>query len=226
MQTAIDTELIEFESWTMRVRPSQNPKRLLLLIHGYKGDENSMWVFARDLPAAYWMIAPRAPHSAETTGYTWRPLPNIDPSTGSGQDTGQPSFDQLRSPARAVIRLVDAYQASVGIEANQFDVMGFSQGAVTCSVLAFLYPQRVRKVAILAGFIPSGLEEFVPSRPLNGKSFFVTHGTKDETVSVDRARSSIAILERAGADITYCEDGVGHKVSAGCLKRLKSFFRD
>lgn len=218
MQTAIDTDLIEFENWTMRVRPSQAPKRLMVLIHGYTGDENSMWVFARDLSPHYWTIAPRAPHPSGKAGYSWRPL--------QGSDFGRPSLDQLRSPAEALIRLIDAYQASAGIEAEQFDAMGFSQGAVMCNVLAFLYPQRVRKVGILAGFIPSGLEPLVPSRPLEGKPIFVAHGTKDETVTVDRARISISLLEQAGAQVTYCEDEVGHKVSAGCLQALKSFFRD
>lgn len=230
MQTAIDTELIEFEGWTMRIRAPQEPKRLLLLIHGFTGDENSMWVFARDLARYYWMIAPRAPYPSETTGYTWHPVQNADlsrrPVGQSGQGFGKPSLDQLRSPAEALIRLVEAYQASAGIEADQFDALGFSQGAAMCNVLAFLYPQRLRRVGILAGFIPSGLEALVPSRPLEGKPVFVAHGTKDETVTIERARTSIGLLEQAGAQVTFCEDNVGHKVSAGCLQALKKFFRD
>ncbi len=94
------------------------------------------------------------------------------------------------------------------------------------NVLAFLYPQRVRKTAILAGFVPSGLEELVAGRPLEGKPFFVAHGTKDEMVRIDRARESIALLEQAGANVTYCEDNVGHKVSVNCLRALGAFFAD
>jgi phospholipase/carboxylesterase len=104
--------------------------------------------------------------------------------------------------------------------------MGFSQGAAMCNVLAFLYPHRIRKTGILAGFIPGGLEELALQRPLDGKPFFVTHGTKDEMVPVDRARASIAILEQAGANVTYCEDDVAHKVSVNCLRALKEFFAD
>jgi phospholipase/carboxylesterase len=114
----------------------------------------------------------------------------------------------------------------VGIDVNEFDVMGFSQGAGMCSVLAFLYPQRIRKVGILAGFVPRGLEELVSQRPLEGKPFFVAHGTKDETVTVERARASIALLEQAGAKVTYCEDDVAHKVSVKCLRALKKFLTD
>jgi len=121
---------------------------------------------------------------------------------------------------------VDEYSASVGLDASVFDVMGFSQGGAMSSLLAFLYPQRVRKIGILAGFVPSGLEELVSQRPLEGKPFFVAHGTKDEMVPIDRARASIELLEQAGANVTYCEDEVGHKVSVTCLRSLKKFFAD
>ncbi len=215
-----NTNLIEFNQWTLRIREaSQLPSRLMLLIHGLTGDENSMWVFARNIPAEYWLVAPRASYQAQPSGYSWRDQAPSSPSE-------RPSLDQLRTSAEALIRLVDEYAASVEIDASTFDMMGFSQGAAMCNVLAFLYPQRVHKVGILAGFVPSGLEDLVPRRPLQGKPFFVTHGTKDEMVPVDRARASIAILEEAGAKVTYCEDDVAHKVSVNCLRALKDFFTD
>jgi phospholipase/carboxylesterase len=214
-----NTALITFKDWTLRVRESAGPSpRLLLLIHGLTGDENSMWVFARELPSRYWMIAPRAPHPSqmEQGGYTWR-LPQFD-------SMNQVSLDLLRSSAEALIQLVDEYAASAGLDASTFDVMGFSQGAAMSNVLAFLYPQRIGKAGILAGFVPAELKNLVTQRPLEGKSFFVAHGTKDESVTVDRARASIEILEQAGAQVTYCEDNVGHKVSLTCLRALKDFF--
>lgn len=215
------TSLISFKNWTLRIRESTHPSlRLMLLIHGFTGDENSMWVFARDLPPHYWIVAPRAPHTGrgEQGGYSWRPaqFENMD----------QLSLDQLRDSAEALIQLVGEYSASAGFGAGVFDVMGFSQGAAMSSLLAFLYPQRVRRIGILAGFVPGGLEELVSQRPLDGKPFFVAHGTKDETVPIDRARASIEILEQAGAQVTYCEDEVGHKVSVTCLRSLKKFFAD
>ena len=222
MQTAPNTELVEFENWTLRVRATTHPSpRLLLIIHGFTGDENSMWVFARDLPTQYWIVAPRAPYVTKPSGYSWRP-PN------HSSDFGRPSLEQLRPAAEALIKLVDAYQLSAGCEADAsvFDVIGFSQGAAMSNLLAFLYPHRIRKTGILAGFVPSGLDELAAQRPLAGKPFFVAHGTNDETVPIDRARASIEILEQAGAQVTYCEDEVGHKVSLNCLKALRSFLAE
>jgi phospholipase/carboxylesterase len=219
-----NTSLIQFEGWTLRIREAASqPARLLLMIHGYTGDENSMWVFARDLPSHFWMVAPRAPYPSEMTGYSWRPL--------QAGTFGRPSLEELIPHAEALIRLVDAYQASVGIEASserrrRIDVMGFSQGAAMASVLTFLYPARIRRIGILAGFVPSGLEEYAAKRPLEGKSVFVAHGTQDETVPIDRARASMEILEQAGAKIIYCEDEVGHKVSLNCMRALRSYLEN
>jgi phospholipase/carboxylesterase len=218
VQIAPDTEIIAIEGQTLRIRKSTQPaqvSRLLLLIHGFTGDENSMWVFARDLPSYYWIVAPRAPYGAEPSGYSWRPHQT--------SDMGQPSFEQLRPSAEALIRLIDAYQDSVEMDADTFDVIGFSQGAAMSSLLAFLYTDRIHKLGMLAGFVPSGLEVLAQQRPLAGKRVFVAHGTKDAMVPIDQARASIKILEQAGAQVTYCEDEVGHKVSLTCLHALRKF---
>lgn len=220
MQDPNNSTLTSYKTWTLRVRESSDPDcRLLLMVHGLTGDENSMWVFGRNMPSRYWVVAPRAPYPVESGGYSWRP-----PFEAS--EFGRPTLEQLRIGAEGLIHLVDEYAASAGIDVTTFDLLGFSQGAAMTNVLAFLYPQRVRKTGVLAGFVPGGLEELVRERPLEGKPFFVAHGTKDEMVRIDRARQSIAILEEAGAQVTYCEDNVGHKVSANCLRALNQFFLD
>jgi phospholipase/carboxylesterase len=220
VQDLNNSTLVNYKNWTLLVRESSDPDcRMMIMIHGLTGDENSMWVFGRNMPSKYWLVAPRAPYTVESGGYSWRP-----PFEAS--EFGRPTLEQLRLGAERLIHLVDEYAASAGVDAKTFDVMGFSQGAAMSNVLTFLYPQRVRKTAILAGFVPRGLEDFVPKRPLEGKQFFVAHGTRDEMVRIDRARESIAILEEAGAKVIYCEDNVGHKVSATCLRALGAFFAD
>jgi phospholipase/carboxylesterase len=129
----------------------------------------------------------------------------------------------LLPAAEALIKLIDEYSASVKVDARQFDVMGFSQGAAMTNVVGMLYPERVRKMGVLAGFVPSGLEDLVAKKPLAGKNIFVAHGTLDQMVPIDRARASIEVLERAGARVTYCEDEVGHKLSANCLRALETY---
>lgn len=220
MQTLIKTEIIEFNGWTVRVRPAVSERpRLLVMLHGWTGDENSMWVFARNFSEdRHWIIAPRAPHAADPQGFSWRPHQPIN--------FGRPSLEMLLPSAEALIRLADEYSASVGVEAGQFGVIGFSQGGAMVNVLGMLFPNRIRKMGVLAGFVPSGLETYVDKRVLDGKRAFVAHGTLDELVPIDRARASMELMEKAGASIIYCEDEVGHKLSANCLRALEEYLAD
>lgn len=219
MQTAINTELINFKDWVLRVRPSASlDAKLLVMLHGWTGDENSMWVFTKRLSSKYWIIAPRAPYEAESKGFSWRPL---HPET-----FGRPSLERLLPAAKGLIHLIDEYAASVKLEARQFDLMGFSQGGAMVNVMGMLYPERVNKMAVLAGFLPSGLEDALESQVLLGKNVFVAHGTQDELVPLERARASMEGLERAGAQLTFCEDEVGHKLSSNCLRALEAYLEN
>ena len=225
MRVQSDTDLITFQDWTLRVRPATDGvPRLFLLIHGWTGDENSMWVFARNLPSDYWIIAPRAPYEAQPGGYSWR-APRVGPPRRSPDDLRDwASLEDFRPAADALIRLADDFAAQKNINANQFDVMGFSQGAALTNTITLLYPDRIRRAGVLAGFIPAGVESLIQKRPLIGKPFFVTHGTLDEMVNIEFARQSVQRLERAGANVTFCEDEVGHKVSVNCIRALEQFF--
>lgn len=211
------TEVVEFQGWTLRVHPaSENPPRLLLLVHGWTGDENSMWVFARNLSRAYWIVAPRAPYATSPSGYSWRPR---RPSAGD-----RPNFDDLHPAVEPLLNFVGAYAAQNNLDASQFDAMGFSQGAALVSLAALLHPERIGRIGILAGFVPQGAERLAETQPLKGKPVFVAHGTLDDLVPIDVARISVRLLQAAGANVTYCEDDVAHKLSAKCLRALEAYF--
>ncbi len=176
-----------------------------------------MWVFVRGFPDRCLILAPRAPYPTDPSGYSWRPP--------GGEPGRPPTLEELRPSAEALVALADAFAAQHGIDARQFDAIGFSQGAALVNTLALLHPDRVGKLGILAGFVPAGANRWIQEQTLAGKPFFVAHGTVDERVDIEEARRSIRLLERAGALVTFCEDDVGHKVSARCLRALEAFFR-
>ena len=217
MPVQSETELVSFHDLTVRFRrASEVPARLLLLIHGWTGDENSMWVFVRNFDPHYWIVAPRAPHATSPSGYSWRP-PN-------GRVQRGPTFDDLRPSAETLLRFVDAYASGNQIDPSQFDAIGFSQGAVLVATLALLHPERIGRAGVLSGFLPADAEPLVGSQPLRGKPFFVAHGIHDKTVPIEIGRRSAQLLEQAGADVTYCEDEVGHKLGARCMRALQAYF--
>jgi phospholipase/carboxylesterase len=221
-----NTQLITFNKWTLRVRPASaaNP-RLLVLVHGLTGDENSMWVFVRNFSEDYWIIAPRAPYVSQLRdgGYSWWPRSSAS-SDSEDETKGKLSLGDLRSTADGLLFMIDAFSKENNIQANRFDLVGFSQGGILANVFALLHPERIDQVGILSGFIPSIAESLLEGRSLYNKRFFVAHGRSDEKVKIGLARRSVELLEKAGAEVTFCEDEVGHKVSAHCLRALEEFY--
>jgi phospholipase/carboxylesterase len=217
MPTTTDPQILTFKDWTFRLRmPPVKLKRFLILLHGWKGDENSMGVFARNIATDIALLAPRGIFTVPEGGYSWR---EIRPGTW-----GLASLEDFHPAADALVSFVDDWAASVGMEVDQFDLVGFSQGAAMTYTLALLYPERIRQLAALSGFIPGG-GQFLPVMPrLNGKQVFISHGRKDDMVPVEQSRKAVLQFEQAGALVTYCESDTGHKISKECLNAMEMFF--
>jgi phospholipase/carboxylesterase len=206
----LDTFLTTFGNWTLRVRPGKG-KRIILLLHGWTGDEDSMSIFSRNFPDEYWIISPRAPFSAIPSGYSWR---------SQAPKGSWPTIDLFRPSVDGLIELMDQWSSANDLDKSSFDVAGFSQGGALSLTLGAIYPNLVGKMGILSGFAPDGTNEVLSPGKLSGKNIFLAHGTQDEIVPISMALRTIQILEGAGALVSYCESPSGHKLSADCMKAL------
>ncbi len=211
------THIREFQGWTIRERKPNGPgpHPLAVLVHGWTGDENSMWVFAKRLPPDCWLVAPRAPYPSVLSGFSWRKDSNA---------TGRWSkFDDLQPAAAALVSILTKSNFP-GAQINQFDLIGFSQGGALAYTVALLYPERVFRLGALSAFMPEGAEVIALREPMRSKPAFVAHGIFDELVPLAMAHHAVEVLEQAGAVITYCENEVGHKLGAGCFSTFEGFF--
>lgn len=216
MLSVNETQLLNLDGWTLRVRPPrQRPARALFMLHGWTGDERSMWVFAPHSVPDYCILAPRAPFPTQPSGYSWRPL--LD-------RRGWPRLEDLQPTAEKLARLMDRLAEDLGFAPAPVDLMGFSQGAAMAAVFLLLYPQRVGKAALLSGFIPQGCQALLSPGRLNGKPIFIAHGQQDEMVPYEWAQQAAEALRLAGASVTFCAEEVGHKVGAVCARDLQQFF--
>jgi phospholipase/carboxylesterase len=207
-----------FESgyWTIRTRQpdGEGPFPVIFLLHGWTGDENAMWVFADRLPATHLLVAPRGLYATPLGGYGW--VENHKKVWSSIADF-QPAVGALSALLTEKL-LPDADFARISL-------VGFSQGAALSYALALLQPGCFERVAGLSGFMPTGNEILVNERSLSGKPVFIAHGAKDEIVPIEKAHQAADALELAGARVIYCEDDVGHKLSASCFHGLEVFFQ-
>ena len=209
-----DIESIEIGSWIVRYRKPEGPGPypVVLMLHGWTGDEKVMWVFSSRLLKNAVLIAPRGLYITPLGGYGW-----VDQKLGLW-----PVVTDFRPAVEALLDLLRP-QNFLNVKLEKMHLVGFSQGAALCFALSLLYPGKVASIAALSGFLPEGAETFTKETPLEGIPVFLAHGTRDEIVPVMKARDAISMLEIAGADVQYCEDDVGHKLSPTCFKSLEHF---
>lgn len=217
------TTILNINDWILRIYEPEDegPFPVFLLLHGWTGDENSMWIFSSRLPEKTLMIAPRGIYPASIGGYGWyadRDMQGLPALTNR--------WPQVEDFHQAIDSLFEILNASNFPKADfsKLHLVGFSQGAALSYALTLQNPDRVTTLASLSGFMPEGAESLVKDHPLTGKPVFVTHGTQDDLVPVKMARYAVELMERAGAKVDYCEENVGHKLSATCFRSMENFF--
>jgi phospholipase/carboxylesterase len=216
----IEPYTIVWQNWTIRLRAPKDkdqgkPAKILILLHGWTGDEYSMWIFAHQFPENILLLAPRAPFKTTTSGYGWT----------EQYHQGFPKASDFSLVTGALMDDIQGLLLHLKQPALPFHLIGFSQGAALSYYLAAAYPERIGKVACLAGFLPDGIEPFIESGAFVGKEFFIAHGTQDETVPVHYAREAAQKLQDGKARVIYCEADTGHKLSASCFRGLNAFIK-
>ncbi len=183
--------------------------RIVLFLHGWTGDENSMQIFAHLVPPSAGKVFLRG-HLPAPTGFGWAP-----PRQGEWI-----SMDKFKPAANLIHQTLEQIQQEVFQNRNlPLIPIGFSQGGATALALLYFYPERFFQAAVLSGFLPEVQSNFA----FYQKSIFVSHGVKDEIIPVEMARESVRRLKQGGAHVQYCESQTAHKTSAECLKQLRAF---
>lgn len=211
----MNADTLTFGSWTVRQKEPEglgSPK-LLVLLHGWTGDENSMWIFTPRFPKEYLIVAPRGIYETPLGGYGWK----------KGTIQGWPSMSDFQPAMDALLDLLKRkYFPKLNVK--EFDVVGFSQGAALGYSMALMYPDRIGKLVGISGFLPTDAEDWLDNKPLSKRKVFVAHGTRDEMVPIEKARQVVQVLKQAGGEVLYCEEDVGHKLSAGCFRGMDIYF--
>lgn len=211
--------ILTFRDTTFRYRPAtKTNSRLMLLLHGWTGDENSMWFFASKIPEHISVMTPRGFYPAHAGGYSWHPSRKIM--------TGYPNKEDFKDSAQQLLNNTAEWSRENQIDENYIDLVGFSQGAALAYVMLDLQPDRIRKFGALSGFLPKGCFDSDQGKILEGKEIFITHGVQDDLIPVEQGRESALILGTLGARVTYCESEGGHKVGINCISSFMSFFTD
>ncbi len=120
---------------------------LLLLLHGYGSDENDLFSFASELPGKYHIISVRAPMPMQPYGNAWYAI-SIDPTGIKVSDN-----EGARVSRDLIAQFIDEAVKAYDLDPFNVTLLGFSQGTILSYGVALTYPEKIKNVIGLSGYI-------------------------------------------------------------------------
>lgn len=191
------------------VRPSTIKENapLLLLFHGYGSDENDLFSFASELPEEFLIISAKAPYPMQPFGNAWYAI-NFDAEKGKWSDN-----EQAKKSRDLIANFIDEILAKYNADSDNVTLLGFSQGAILSYAVAFTYPEKIKNVIALSGYVNPDLFELKAPETYKNLNFYCSHGSVDQVIPVDWARQTKPFMEQLDVNYKYSEFPVGHGVA-------------
>ena len=134
----------------------------------------------------------------------------------------------VRRAAEFLNAFLDAELARVGLPADAYALMGFSQGAMTVLFTGLRRPIGPRAILAFSGALIA--PESLPAEMANRAPVLLVHGESDDVVPAFRSRDAEAALRAAGVPVEsafvprlgHGIDDTGLSMGALCLQRAFS----
>jgi phospholipase/carboxylesterase len=188
---------------------------LIVAVHGRGADATDLAGLAQELnlPDYRWVL-PQGPRPVQlgpgAIGWAWYELGPQQAATVVA------SRDMLSA-------FMDATLARLGTTKDRVLLGGFSQGAVMTLHVGLSSPEPYAGLAAMSGYIPApeSLTPLLPER--RERSVLMLHGTYDQVLDVQLARSARALLEEAGLHPEYHEFPMEHQITPESLAVVREY---
>jgi phospholipase/carboxylesterase len=191
---------------------------LLIMLHGYGSDENDLFSFANELPEELFIVSAKAPHRLQPFGNAWYAI-HFEAPKGKWSD-----HDQAIASRDRIAQFIDEICAHFPVNKNNVTLLGFSQGTILSLAVALSYPEKVKNIVALSGYIDQDIlaPKLTPER-YEHLNIYCSHGSADQVIPVEWARKTAPFLKQLNINYQYSEFPVGHGVSPQNFFELKTW---
>ncbi len=213
------------ELQTVEAQTGPNPEASIIWMHGLGADahdfEPAVPMLRLDSGRAVRFVFPNAPVRPVTVNggmqmRAWYDLVSMDrdaPEDEAG----------IRASAEAIEALIQR-ERDRGIAAERIVMAGFSMGGAMALFTGLRYPEKLAGVLALSTYVPIAQAAFAEASEVNqGLPIFMAHGSVDDVVPFNFARSSRKRLHQAGYDVEWHEYPMAHSVIPEELQHIKVF---
>lgn len=188
------------------------------MLHGYGSNEADLFSFADELPDDLFIVSLRAPIRLQMGGYGWYEI-HWGNTSGKFSDD-----DQAIDSRERIANFIDEAVATYPVDPDNVTLVGFSQGCILSYAVALSYPEKVKNVIGLSGYLNRDiLKENFEKRDFSHLSIYSSHGTADQVIPVKWARLTAPFLDSLGIANVYSEYPVGHGVAPQNFTELRKW---
>ena len=188
------------------IKSSKTP--VLFMLHGYGSNEEDLFSFASELPDELCIVSVRAPYSLDPFGYAWYAI-NFDNEKGKWSDD-----EQAIESRDKIVTFIDEACKAYHLDTDTITLLGFSQGTILSYAVALSYPEKIKNVIALSGYINENilLDGFEIKNHSN-LNFYCSHGQVDAVIPIDWAQKAPGFLQKLDISHKFEEFPVGHGVA-------------
>lgn len=206
------------------IRPSslsEGKPPVLFMFHGYGSNEEDLFSFAPELQKEFCIISVRAPYPMEPLGNAWYAI-NFDAEQGKWSDDEQAK----ESIEKIVVFMAEACK-TYGLDETNVTLLGFSQGTILSYAVALSYPEKIKNVIALSGYINENiLKEGYKEKSHAALNIYASHGQVDQVIPPEWAQRAPVFLDGLGIAHVYEEFPVGHGVAPQNFYAFKKWLDD
>ena len=200
---------------------AQEKPPVVFLFHGYGSDENDLFSFAPQLPENAFIISARAPYPMQPHENAWYAI-YFDAAQGKFSDD-----EQAIQSRDKIVAFIDEAVVEYKLDPNSVSILGFSQGTILSYAVALSYPNKIKNVIALSGYINEAiLKEGYATNDFSGLNIYCSHGTVDQVIPVEWAKKAPVLLSKLGIDTQLQEFPVGHGVAPQNFQQFSTWLWD
>ena len=204
---------------------SNNPKYLVVLLHGYGANARDLIeladFFNEALPNSHF-VAPNAIENWEggfPDAYQWFSLSN-----GITRKSFEETAKYIKSSNQKLKEFIDHKLEELNIESQNLFIIGFSQGAMMAKYQGLINDTKIAGVVGFSGrlILPELTGEEINSKP----NICLIHGKDDDVVEFSNFLESKEILESLNVNFeAHALDNLGHSINIEGIKIASEFLK-
>jgi len=202
-------------------KPARDPAPMMIALHGYEGNKESMMALAQRINSEEFIIASiQGPNSFFARGFEEQSRPRI----GFGWMMQYKAGETIDLHHRTVLSVIEETAAEHSLDRRAIFLIAFSQSVSLNYRFAFTHPGLIRGLVAVCGGIPGDwdLDKYQKS----DTDVLIIAGETDEFYPIERTRTFKDAIARRAQSVDFLSFPEGHVFPRRSLAAINDWIKE